>query len=195
MNIMIKRLMIFCFVICSVMFPCLYLIISGSANLFIDSFAIDSYDRLYIGKAGKIDVYENGNFQYSIDICASENYAFTITDDNHIILATLHNVYTLTLQGDEVSVSDDPSSDMYDKLKSKNHIFQTQNGNTYKRVCYLGRTKILKNDHDVVYRIDLMSFVVKMLTAGSVIALFCFTNFMAVQNLIKIQKDRKRKTN
>jgi len=73
--------------------------------------------------------------------------------------------------------------------------FQTQNGNTYKRVCYLGRTKILKNDHDVVYRIDLMSFVVKMLTAGSVIALFCFTNFMAVQNLIKIQKDRKRKTN
>ena len=192
MNRMMKLLLIFCIILCSIVFPCLYLIISGSANLFVDSFAVDSYDKLYIGKAGKIDVYDNGSFQYSIDICAAENYAFTITDDNHIILATLHSVYTLTLQGDEIAVSDDPYSDMYDKLKSTNHIFQTQNGNTYKRVCYLGRSKIIKNDHDVVYRIDLMSFVVKMLTAGSVIAIFCFTSFMAVRNLIKIQKDKKR---
>ena len=188
MNIMMKRLLIFCIIICSVVFPCLFLIITGNANLFIDSYAVDSYDRLYIGKEGKIDVYENGSLQYSIDARTSKSCAFTITENDCIVLSTASHVYTLTLQGDEISVCDDPGSSMFTKLQNGSRTFHSKNGNTYERVCYFGRTKIVKNDEEVVYQMDLLSFAVKILMAGSVVALFCFVIYMIVEDF------KRRKT-
>lgn len=190
MNILMRRLFVFCLILCSVFFPCLLLIITGNATIFIDSYAVDSNDRLYVGKEGKIDVYDNGNFQYSIDSRTSKSCAFTINEDDCIVLSTASHIYILTLQGEELSVYEDPGSSMYARLQIGKRTFHSKNGDTYKRVCFWGRTKIIKNNEQIVYQMDFLSFTVKILIFGSVIALFCFVCFTAVN---KTGKDRDKR--
>ncbi len=173
-----QRLLLFCVIVGSVVLTCLFLLISGTANPSISSFAVDSHDRLYVGKQSKIDVYKNGLYQYSINPRTSRAYVFTINENDNIILSTASKIYVLSLEGDEISSSEDPGANMYNQIQYQKSKFISQNADVYKLVGVLGWTRIIKNETTVVYQIDILSFTVKVLLIVSFLTLFIFLFYM-----------------
>ena len=183
-----KRLAIFSIVNALIVFSCLFLLISGNVNLFVSGFAVDSQDRLYVGKENRIDVYENGNVLYSINPRTSKSYTFTITNDT-IVLSTASTVYHLDLEGQEISSYEDKGADTYNQINYHKRKFTSPKGDEYKLVSFLGRTKIVKNKTSVVYQLSLLSFAVKLSLAAVFISLFIFAPYMAIAGLKKRQEE------
>ena len=152
---------------------CLTLILSGAVNLSIHSFAVDTNHRLYVGTENKILVYQNGELVNTINPQTSKGYMFTICEDETIMLATTAKVYIMDLKGDIVREYED-SANMYNKLKSKRNSFTASNGDEYRKVGVLGRTRIIKNNQNTVYRISLLSVIVKFFIIFAAISILVF---------------------
>lgn len=151
---------------------CLTLILSGAVNLSIHSFAVDTNHRLYVGTENKILVYQNGELVNTINPHTSKGYMFTICEDETIMLAAPSKVYIMDLKGDIVREYED--FNMYNKLKTKRNSFTASNGDEYRKVGALGRTRIIKNNQDTVYRISLLSVIVKFFIIFSAISILVF---------------------
>ena len=63
---------------------------------------------------------------------------------------------------------------MYNKIQYNKRKFYSHNGDEYKLVGELGRTRIVKNGGETVFKISLLSFFVKILIAVCAVALFIF---------------------
>ncbi|MBR6825249.1 MAG: hypothetical protein IKM59_01745 [Oscillospiraceae bacterium] len=169
MKITTKHLAIFATIMGLVVITCIFMIISGTVTLSISGFAVDSRDRLYIGTEKEINIYQNGEIIHTIEPPTSRSYVFTIEKDE-IILATPSTVYRMNLEGDIAGEQEDPSAGEYNRLQWKK-AFVSRSGDSYKKVGFL-LTRIIKNDHQVVYQVSTLSVVVKLILAICFIALF-----------------------
>ena len=164
-----------------VVMSCLMLIFSGVATPFISGFAVDKSNRLYVGTQNEIRVYADGLLVDTIDSKTSRTYVFTINEDEKIILSTSTDIYTMDLDGNVLDNQTDPGADMYNQITYRKREFLSHNGDEYKLVGTLGWTRIIKNGKETVYRISLLSFVVKVLLAVCGVALVAFTLWVAKQ--------------
>lgn len=174
-------LAVFCLCLGVVLFPCLGLIISGTANLSISGFAVDHADRLYIGASNEIRVYEEGKQIGSISPHTSRGYIFTITDGDTILLSTSTTVYLMDLDGNVIETKEDAGTDTYNQLSYRKRRFVSQNGDTYEIASKLGRTTIIKNNNTVVYQMDTLSYTVKLLVIICFIAMFGLAIYSLLQ--------------
>lgn len=174
MKKMYRYLAIFGFSICSIIFPCLILIFTGTATPFIHCFAVDASDRLYIGTDSDIYVYDNGIMIGTINPHTSRGYMFTINEEQLIVLSTASKVHLMDLNGTILQTHDDPGAYMYNQIQYKKRTFVSANGDEYKLIGEFGWTRIIKNRSELIYQISVLSFMVKVLIAVAAVALFLF---------------------
>ena len=160
---------------------CLILIFTGLATPFISGFAVDMSDRLYVGTQNEIRVYENGYLVETISPKTSSSYAFTINQNDQIILSTATTIYTMDLKGNILNSQDDPGANMYNQIQYRKRKFLSHSGDEYKLVSSLGWTRIVKNGEQTVYQISLLSFAVKVLIVVCGVAIFAFALWVAIQ--------------
>jgi len=171
---MTLSLAVFSLCLWSVLFPCLILVIAGTVNLSISGFAVDNSDRLYVGTKSEICVYEKGKKMHTISPHTSRTYVFTITDGESILLSTSTKIYVMDLYGNILETRDDPGADIYNQISYRKKAFISKKGDIYKLSNVFGRTKIIKNDAEVLYQIDTFSFAIKILVVICIVALFVF---------------------
>lgn len=142
---------------------CVFLIVLGKVNLGIPAFAVDSSDLLYVGTQRQIEVYEGTKLVHTISPHTSRTYVFTILEDDTILLSTSTKAYSMDLSGEILDSWEDNGTDVYNKLRSKRMQFVSGQGDQYKIKGLLGWTRIVKNNQEVVYKLPVFSFVIKML--------------------------------
>lgn len=177
MKAMYRHLAIFSIPMACVVLLCLLLLITGTVTPFISGFAVDKNDRIYVGEQTEISVYENGTLIRTINPQTSRAFAFTIEDDQ-ILLSATTTVYTMDLDGNILDAREDPGANTYNQLQYNKRKYVSHNGDTYKLKSQIGWTRIVKNDTQTVYRISLLSFLVKILMALLLLAVFIFPAWM-----------------
>lgn len=170
----IKLLAVFSCCFFCVFLPCLLLILSGSVTLSVKGFAVDGNERLYVGNAKEISVFDAGIQVSSISPQTSRSYAFTITEEETILLSTSTKVYTMDLNGNILHYEEDPGADMYNQLSYGKKTFTTASGNTYKLRNILGWWVITKNGREVVWSMGLFSYMILVIVTFCAVAMFVF---------------------
>lgn len=155
-----------------VMLTCVLLIVSGIANPFISSFAVDSEERLYIGLQGRIEVYDGNSKISTINPKTSRSYVFTILEDDTILLSTSTTVYSMELNGNILDSWEDHGAQTYNDIQYSNLQYISRTGDRYTLDGILGWSRITKNDTVVMYSISVISFLVKVMLLASIVCLF-----------------------
>lgn len=158
-----KKQLIICFISVSILFLCIISKLTGLTDSDVKCFAVDSNDRIYVGKSEKILVYDNGIAVNCLNPQTSRGYMFTITEDDHILLSTANTVYSMDLEGNILDTWKDSASSVYTEIQFNKNCFESKNSDVYSLKYRLGWTRILKNNCEVVYKITTLSFVVKII--------------------------------
>jgi Sec-independent protein secretion pathway component TatC len=80
----------------------------------------------------------------------------------------------MDLEGNILTSREDPGADIYNRIRYNWAEFTSSNNNTYKLTDFWGWTRIVRNDAEVVYQIDPLSYTVKVLLFCSVVSAFAF---------------------
>lgn len=155
-----KQLAVFMICFNCIFLPCLILILSGMVTLEVRGFAVDRNNRLYIGNAREISIFENGTKVQSIDPHTSRSYIFTINAEDRVLLSTSRTVYIMDLDGNILYSEPDRGADTYNQLSYKKRIFTSSAGDTYKLRNILGYLLIVKNGSQVVWSMGALSYIV-----------------------------------
>lgn len=127
----------------------LFSVATGRADIVISGIAADSDGRVYVGCDKGIEIYEKSELIRRISIPTSRGYKFTIVNDR-IILSDGDYIYTINSNGEILSTQ----TDTYGNHVRAGYTFKAENGDIYRVKSFLFRTKIIKNDNTVVYRIS-----------------------------------------
>ena len=144
-------------------FICIILLCTETVSIFVECYSVDSSGCLYVGKYGKICVYEGKSEIRTFSAKTDAGYHFTVTEQDTILLSSGSHVYEMDLQGNVISKQNDLSSEMYYKLRGYDRSFDAPDGNQYSLRGEWGWTRIIKNGEEVVYKISTLSFIVKIL--------------------------------
>ena len=155
------------------LFICIILLVSGTATLSISGFAVDDCERLYVGTAKAISVYEDGKLAYEIDPQTSRTYRFTVDDNGNLLLSTSTKIYIMDLEGNILETKEDAGADTYNQLSYRKNKFVSKKGDEY-RLINFGRAKIVKNGTQTIYQIDDLSFSVMVSTLVCTVGLLLF---------------------
>lgn len=155
------------------------LMMSGKVLPFVDCFAVDASERVYIGGSDNIFVYEKGQLKYEFsDLPGFKGISmkgtfFTITGGNRFLMETGNRVYTLDLEGNVIGACDySESTSVRLNAERNGKRFTSQKGDHYELRNVLGWTTITKNHREVVYEISALSYIVKISIIISVISSF-----------------------
>ena len=170
-----------------IVFPLILLLASGTITLSVSGFAVDKSERIYVGETNKIAVYEDGILVNEISPKTSRSYIFTINQDDHILLSTSDKIYIMDLNGNVLEQREDKGADIYNQLSYRKKQFVSTSGDVYKLKDGLGRTRIVKNDEEIVYSISELSYAVKI--AGEI--LLAFALVLAVWSLVQRKRGRE----
>ena len=170
----IKAIAIACLCWFSVLIPCVILVATGTVTLSVSNFAVDSNDRVYIGTEREIAIYQNNMVVGSIVPPTSRGYAFTVTEDDNILLSTASNVYLLDLEGNVLRKVPEIGTTTFNELQRNKREFISVNGDFYQMQGNLLRTRIIKNNSENVFQISVLSVVVKYLLIFSAIGMYIF---------------------
>ena len=172
-----KSLVIFVAVIGPIMFTCLFLIITGTVTIFLSGFAVDTDNRLYLGKDSRIEVFDNGILDHTISPKTSRGYIFTIQSDNTILVSTGSIVYNLDIDGNVILQEEDFRSRVYYAIKKNGNPYYANNGEKYVLKYPWGRTEIIHEGNDqteIIYQMPVLDYVTEILLVISIISLFIF---------------------
>ena len=86
---------------------CFLLILTGKVTIQYQGFGIDSNEVVYVGKQRQIQKIYNNNVVATINPRTSRGYAFTVQNNDTILLSTSSTVYTLNLEGEVISKQED----------------------------------------------------------------------------------------
>ena len=166
-----------------VLFFCVMLVICNVVTLSIECFAIDSQNRIYIGQTNKICVYEADKLVNQISSQTSRSYQFTIVKNDIIKLSTASSVYTMDLDGNILSLTEDVGAKVYNQMQQKRKNFTSFAGDQYEIRDRLGRTKIVKNNTETVYQISRLSVVVKIMIVSCLVLIISFIGRITIDRL------------
>ena len=104
--------------------------VTGRMALSYEGIAADDAGRLYLGRGGKIEVYEAGQKVSAITPHVDKSFLFTVRD-GQLLLSTGKTVVTLDLQGNEVEQQADEDGALYKELKAQRRSFTAADGTVY----------------------------------------------------------------
>lgn len=150
-----------------IVFICFFLMFSGQVSLSNNGFAVDSEGQLYVGQQNEIIVLKDGECVNAINPRTSRSYAFTITDEQAILLSTSSTVYTMDLSGNVLTEQPDEGTKVYNQLQHKKS-FTDVHGAKYTMRSPWGRTSVYK-DGVRIYEIPTLDYIVRILLIVSVV--------------------------
>ena len=145
-----------------VMWFCLIMIISGAAYPFINGIAVDTQGNLYVAEGSSIRIYQNKEQIGQLNLSGSD-FLFTLDENDQLIVAYSSTVVRMDTEGNELESWEDPAAETYLKLQYISRSATAPNGDKYRVVCNLGWSRVLKNGTEEVYRLQVISFIVKVL--------------------------------
>ncbi len=166
-----KRLALFAIPHALIVLLCLLMIICGLATPFINGFAVDAQENLYVGEGKTICIFQDGIQTRKINM-KSNTYAFTINSANELIVAYPSTVYRMDTTGNIIEKWEDPHTETYQKIRNGSGVVTSPNGNKYRKTTEFGWTRILKNESEKVYSLSVVSFTVKLLVVLCALSLF-----------------------
>lgn len=169
-----KSLYVFIGINAPIIFFVLFLVLTNTVCINIKGFAIDNSGKLYIGKYGEIDVYDEDVLVKKILLMTSKGYAFTV-EDNELIVTALSKKYILDLDGNIVRENDDVLTQEYNELYKKRKEFISEDGTLYKSSNFLGYYKVSKvseSSIESVYEMPVADYIVKIILAVEFLILF-----------------------
>ena len=149
------------FIIWLVLTFCLVLTNTGRVSITYSGFGVDSSGVLYVGKEGVIEKYNSDKMVGTISPQTSRGYAFTVREDDTILLSTADMVYKLDLSGKVLDKWEDEGTSTFNDLQ---HIrkFTAKNGQKYVMKLHFGRTVICSGE-DVIYKMPMLDYIVRIL--------------------------------
>lgn len=154
-----------------IMIFCLIMIFLGLASPFINGFALDNEGKLYVGEGRMIRIYQTGIQIDALDM-TTDTYVFTINSANELVVAYPSTVYRMDLAGNVLEKRDDPVSETYQQIRKDSKSVTTVSGDEYRKISEFGWSRIIKNGTEEVYRLSVLSFIVKLLLALCGVSLF-----------------------
>lgn len=124
--------------------------VTGTMALSYSGVAADDAGRLYLGRGGRIEVYEAGQKVDTIVPHADKSFVFTVRD-GQLVLSTGKTVITLDLQGNAVDQQEDKDGVVYQELKPLRRGFTSADGTTYTLRREMLATQVVTGDNQVVY--------------------------------------------
>lgn len=154
------KMRVFYFSCIAIMLFGMIMFVTGNVAVNYMGFALDSSERLYVGRNTGIDVYENGTKIKAISPPSSRHYAFTVKDDR-IVSAVNNTVYILSLDGEEIESYTDNYEALHD-MEKNGKIFILPSGSEYVSKNLFGFYKIMRDDGVCVYSMPLLDYIVNL---------------------------------
>lgn len=123
---------------------------TGAMALSYSGVAVDDAGRLYLGRGGKIEVYEAGQKVDVITPHVDKSFVFTIRE-GQLVLSTGKVVTTLDLQGNAVDSKTDEGGAVYKGLKPLRRSFTAAGGTTYTLRHEMLAAQVTAEDGTVLY--------------------------------------------
>lgn len=166
-------------IVCVVLLlTCMVIAMTRKGDPSIGEFAVDSSGRVYIyyDMRQDIHVYQNGQFLYDYgemnDMASrtKRGIRFVITEDDEFWMLE-NDFYALDLDGNLIETAS--YSQAFQKssyIGNHNGIYTDAQGNVYKmKGQFLGWTRVVKNDAEVVFQISGLAFFAKLGTSIGVL--------------------------
>lgn len=123
---------------------------TGAMSLSYSGVAADDAGRLYLGRGGKIEVYEAGEQVDTIAPHLDKSFVFTLRD-GRLVLSTGKEVTTLDLKGNVIDSKTDEGKAVYQQLKSQRHSFTAADGTVYTLRHEMLAAQVTADDGAVLY--------------------------------------------
>lgn len=123
---------------------------SGSMSLSYGGMAVDEEGRLYLGRGGKIEVYEDGAVVQTIKPPVEKSFFFTLQDGT-ILLSTGKETTTLDMDGALLETAEDTEGALYASLKAQKHSFTAPDGTVYTLRHEMLAAQVTTEDGTVLY--------------------------------------------
>ncbi len=123
---------------------------TGAMALSYSGVAVDDAGRLYLGRGGRIEVYEAGQKVDVITPHVDKSFVFTIRE-GQLVLSTGKVVTTLDLQGNAVDSKTDEDGAVYKELKPLRRSFTAAGGTTYTLRHEMLAAQVTAEDGTVLY--------------------------------------------
>lgn len=137
--------------------------VTGRMALSYEGIAADDAGRLYLGRGGKIEVYEAGQKVSTITPHVDKSFLFTVRDGQ--LLSTGKTVAALDLQGNEVEQQTDEDGALYKELKAQRRSFAAADGTVYTLRHEMLAAQVVTDSGSVVFHEPGWANVLKPLLA------------------------------
>ena len=179
---------IYYFIIWFVGAVCFILMNIGNVSITYSGFGVDSAGVLYVGKEGVIEKYDGNKMIGEISPQTSRGYAFTIKEDDSILLSTADMVYKLDLSGKVLDEWEDEGTSTFNDLQYIRK-FVGKDGRQYTMKLHFGRT-IIYSGEDVIYKMPMLDYIVRILWYSCFVGAFV----LAIALFIQWLKDHNNKS-
>ena len=125
-------------------------IATGTMALSYSGVAVDDAGRLYLGRGGKIEVYEARERVDTITPHLDKSFVFTIRD-GQLVLSTGKVAATLDLQGNAIDSKTDEGGTVYKELKPLRRSFAAADGTVYTLRHEILAAQVTADDGTVLY--------------------------------------------
>ena len=136
---------------------------TGAMSLSYSGVAVDDAGRLYLGRGGRIEVYEDGQKVNVIAPEVDKSFVFTIRE-GQLVLSTGKVAATLDLQGNAVDSKTDEGGAVYKELKPLRRGF-TAAGTVYTLRHEMLAAQVTAEDGTVLYSEPVWANALKPLLA------------------------------
>lgn len=123
---------------------------TGAMSLSYSGVAVDAAGRLYLGRGGKIEVYEAGEQVDTIAPHLDKSFVFTLRD-GRLVLSTGKEVTTLDLKGNVIDSRTDEGGTVYKELKPLRGSFAADDGTVYTLRHEMLAAQVTADDGAVLY--------------------------------------------
>lgn len=161
-----KLLFIYVFIAFTSLMFSFTLINNNTVTISYLGFGMDSTGILYVGKDSSIEKIKDGKVIETIDHPPARNYAFTIKNDDTILLSTASTVYTLDLSGNIISETEDEGTRTFNQLQRSRKVFTSSDGKKYVVRQPFGRTTVRSSEGETIYQMPLLDYIVELILIG-----------------------------
>ncbi len=123
---------------------------TGAMALSYGGVAVDDAGRLYLGRGGRIEVYQAGEKVDTLKPDVDKSYVFTIRD-GQLLLSTGKVAVTMDLQGNVIESKTDEGGALYQELKPLRRSFTAADGTVYTLRHEMLAAQVVTDDGAVLY--------------------------------------------
>ena len=159
---------------------------TGAMSLSYSGVAADDAGRLYLGRGGKIEVYEAGQKVSTITPHVDKSFLFTVRD-GQLLLSTGKNVAALDLQGNEVEQQTDEDGALYKELKAQRRSFTAADGTVYTLRHEMLAAQVVTDSGSVVFHEPGWANVLKPLLAPAGLYVIFAAGYIALDRFATLE--------